>query len=246
MGFPQFPWSRYPDLAPPPDPRRRWRRRWVAVGAAVALAGLLAAGYWGVVRWIAWREKGILQKAETAFFEHDFRRAQLLLEQAVQVNPRNLDARRQLAEFYERFGSPLALARWQDAVALEPERDEARYALAGCALRLGQPLVAREALVGVSAPGREGLEFHRLAAGLALLADDRPTLEHHLAALAALEPGDARARFNLAALQLVSPDPATSAAGRAALVALARNGPLRIRATIELMRFASRTPQPEA
>ncbi len=229
-------------MARAPEPSQR-RRRWLFGGAAVL--GLLVAAYAGVVRWEAWSKHHNEQQAEAAFLEHDFQRTRLLLEQAVQVNPRDLDARRQLAEFYERADPTLALARWREAVVLEPERDEARFGLAGCALRLGEQAAAREALAGVSAPGRELIEYQRLAAGLALLTDDRAGLEHALARVAQLDPGDVRARFNLAALQFTSAAAPVAAAGRAVLVELARSGPLTIRATVELMRAGRRAPSAE-
>jgi hypothetical protein len=214
-------------------------------GAVLALGLLGLAGDWGLARWTAWREQQNLANAETAFFAHDFARTRLLLEQAVQVNPRDLDARRQLAEFYGRFNLSLALDLWREAVVLEPERDAPRLALAACALQLNQPEIARETLAYVSAVGRDSLEFHRLEAGLAMLAADRPALVQELEAMTRLDPGGLRAQFDLAALQLVSPDPVAAAQGRAELVALARGGPLCIRATLELLRSAGRSPHPE-
>ncbi len=237
----EFPWSRFPSLNPSgPD---AGRRRLIAV-AVLAVAMLGVAGYWGLRRLVAARERSNQREAEAAFLAHDFQRTQLLLEQAVQVNPRNLDSRRALAEFYERANPPLALARWREAVVLEPESDEARLGLASCALRLGDLAVAREALAGVAASGRERVEYQRLAAGLALLSDDRAALEQALTRIAQLEPGDVRARFNLANLQHTSRDARTVATGRATLVALARGGPLAIRATVELMRPCFRAPLP--
>ena len=232
-------------MGQPPTSGPQWRRWWIALAAVLTVGLLGVAGYWGVGYWTAWREKQNLAEAETAFFAHDFARTRLLLEQAVQVNPRDLEARRQLAEFYGRFNLPLALATWREAVLLEPERDEPRLALAACALQLNQPEIARETLAYVSAAGRNSLEFHRLQAGLAMMAADQPALQHELEIMTQLDPGGLRAKFDLAALQFVSPDPATAATGRAGLVALARGGPLGIRATLELLRRAGASPQPK-
>ncbi|MEI6860665.1 MAG: tetratricopeptide repeat protein [Verrucomicrobiota bacterium] len=236
----EFSWSRFPSHGSSgPSPRRR---RLILGAAFVVFA--LGAGL-GLRHWVAVSERRNAREAEAAFLDHNFQRTQMLLEQAVQVNPRNLAARRSLAEFYERANPPLALARWREAVALEPERDEARLGLAGSSLRLGEVAAAREALSGVSAAGRDTAGYQRLAAGVALLADDRPGLEAALAHIAQLEPGDLRAQFNLAATQLGSPDSRIAATGRAALIGLARSGALTIRATLELMRAAGRTPSPE-
>ncbi len=213
---------------------------------AVTLGVLGLGGWLGLRAWFGSRAQANQREVEAAFLAGDFLRARMFLEQAVQVNPRDLAARRALATFYERASPPLALERWREAVGLTPESDEARFGLANCALRLGDAATAREALAGVTEAGRATMEHQRLAAGLALLADDRPALERALARIAQLEPGDLRARFNLANLQHSSRDAPVAAIGRAALVALARGGPLAVRATIELMRPGQRAPAPDA
>jgi hypothetical protein len=212
---------------------------------AVVFVVLGLAGALGLHVWAGSRARANQREAEAAFLAGDFQRARMFLEQAVQVNPRDLAARRALAAFYERANPPLALERWREAVGLEPEKDEARFGLAGCALRLGDAAEAREALAGVSEAGRATLAHQRLAAGLALLTDDRAGLERALVRIAQLEPGDLRARFNLATLRHTSRDPPAAAAGRAELFALARGGPLAIRATIALMRPGLNSPAPE-
>jgi tetratricopeptide (TPR) repeat protein len=80
------------------------------------------------------------------------------------------------------------------------------------------------------------VDYHRLAAGIALRAGNKAVLESEVAELATLEPDNARAQFNHAAIDLRSDKPERVETARQTLVALARGKVLRIRATLELMR----------
>ncbi len=173
----------------------------------------------------AWAERG------------ELRRALLLLEQQVQVNPRSLAARRALAEFHDRLGLPPAIDQWRRVLELDPS-DESRWRLAEAALRHGDTPTARDAIVAVTAAGKRALEHQRLSAALALARGDRRAAERHLEAMAELEPDNPRFRFNLAAHRLQ--DGIGVVAARAELESLAASGPLRARAMLELMVDAPR------
>lgn len=180
-----------------------------------------------------------LRQIETFIATKDYRSAQLALEQAVQVHPKNVEARRRLADFFTQAGSPQALTVWRELVELQPDRDDDRIAWAGAALHFGALDAAREALDGVSANGRTLADYHRVAAGLALATGDKNGLAQELAALAQSDPASPRLKFNAAAIAMLSADPAESAAARATLFELARGEPLRIRATLALLRVAA-------
>jgi hypothetical protein len=212
---------------------RKWRR-WFAVGAVgvlVASVGAVMAYRFGG----RWLEERTRSRVGTYLEQQDYRRVQLTLEQAVQVSPHSLAARRALAEFYEVAGSPLAVARWQEAVNLAPHDDELRFRLAGVTLRLEGPAAARAALEGVSTEGWRTLGSQRLAAGIALAEANVGDLERALQAMTALEPENARTKIVLAGLRLRSPDPVLAAAARAQLEEIARAGTLRIHATLTLL-----------
>ena len=242
-----WPWSRFPDLAVETDvvpARSRWRA-WLGAGAVV-LAILVAAAVWLAPKFERQLAMRSLREAQEMMRQQDYRRAQLMLEQAVQTNPGDSETRRQLAKFYEEVGSARALPTWKTLAQLAPGDDANQLGLGLCAVRLGDLATAREAAEAVSAAGRGTVEYHQLAAGIALRAGNQAVLDSEIAELATLEPDNARAQFNHAAIQLTGGSPAAADGARKELVELARGKPLRIRATLELMRAAQREGTPFA
>src|SRR5471032_3286927 len=242
--MPRFhlPWSRFPDLGDVEEEAKaspvRWRL-WLGIAAGV-LALLVVAAVWLAPKFERQLAEKSLRQAQEMLRLQDYRRAQLMLEQAVQTNPGDAESRRQLARFYEDIGSPRALPSWRELVRLTPGDDTNEIGLALCALRLGDLASAREAAEAVSGVGRATVEYHRLAAGIALKAGNQVVLDSEIAELATLEPDNARAQFNHAAVELASAQPTLAEAARQELMTLARGKPLRIRATLELMRVAGR------
>jgi tetratricopeptide (TPR) repeat protein len=241
----QLPWSRFPDLGAV-EPRRPSRSYWrvIVVTAAVVLVVVVGAAVWLAPKFERALAEKSLRQAQEMLRLQDYRRAQLMLEQAVQSNPGDVEARRQLARFYGDMNSPRALPFWRELVRMTPGDDTNEIGLALCALRLGDLPTAREAAAGVTAAGRTTVEYHRLSAGIALRAGNQEVLNSEIAELATLEPDNARAQFNHAAIELASGQAGVEAEARKELVALARGKPLRIRATLELIRHAARTGLP--
>jgi hypothetical protein len=202
------------------------------MGALVlSVAGGIAIYRYGAV----WLERRTRARVQSHLEQKDYLRAQLTLEQAVQVSPHSLTARRALAEFYEVANSPLAVARWRETAALAPGDDQIRLKYASAALRLEGVAEAREALAQVSADGKSTLPYLRVAAGVALAEGKAEELERHLSAMAALEPDNSRTKLTLASLRLRSPDPDVASVARAELESIARGEKLRIHATLALL-----------
>jgi hypothetical protein len=178
-----------------------------------------------------------LATADRLLREGDLRRAQLLLEQAVQVKPGSIAAQAALGDFLDRVGAPTAAARWETLVRLSGE-DRFRWKQAASLLRLGDVGGASAVLDEVSPAGRAALEHHRVLAGIALARGDRAEVGKHLAAMVRLDAANVRSRFALAAHRLGERESAEEA--RRELEVLAREGALRARATLELMRDAPR------
>jgi len=237
------PWSRFPN--PGGEKPLLSTRSWWIAGAVCAVVVALGAGLLGP-RLVRSFQQRSLRMAQDDLRQENYRQAWLRLEQAVQSNPGDFMARRQLAQFYDEAGLPPALDAWRTLVRLEPANDDNRFGLALCALRRGDLGTARSALAGVSATGQDGTMYHRLAASVAMRSGNREELAAELAALSRLEPGNARGIFNEAALELAGGTPGQSEAARSRLEELARGGTLRIRATLELIQDASRTGKPEA
>jgi tetratricopeptide (TPR) repeat protein len=243
--MPRFhlPWSRFPDLGDVEDAKAapiRWRL-WLGIAAGL-LAVLVVAAVWLAPKFERQLAERSLREAQEMLRLQDYRRAQLMLEQAVQTNPGDNDARRELAKFYEEMGSPRALPTWRELVRLTPADDANEIGLGICALRLGDLATAQEAAAAVGPAGHATVEYHRLSAGIALKAGNQAVLDSEIAELATLEPDNARAQFNHAAIDLASANPLWQDSGRRELLALAKGRPLRIRATLELMRHAAGDP----
>lgn len=220
-----------------------WSRKilaWVVVGGVVAgVAGSLGVVV-GYPAFRHWRQERLLNAARAYLRENDYRRAELLLEQSAQIDPQNYAARRMLAGFYETVGSPLAMQVWAGLVAAEPDNAVNLQGLAAAALRLGALDKAGEALRQLQAKQPDDIEYHRLAAGLALLVRDGAGLERHLAALARFQPDNLQTRFSLAAVRLFSAQPVEQEQARVVLTELARGETFRIRATLALINDAPR------
>jgi tetratricopeptide (TPR) repeat protein len=234
-------WSRLPtagDEQPLEVERRRLRKLLISIGVVVVALG--AAALWLGPKITRRLEQRSVRQAREFLQQQDYRRAQLMLEQAVQDNPSDFETRRELAKFYQEANSARAFAAWRSLVQDDPANDENRLGLATAGLRLNDIPAARDALSGMSAAGRATAEYHRIAAGIAMRMGDQAALAAELAALASLEPDDPRAQFDHALLELASGDEARMEAARGELIKLAQAGPTRIRATLELIRDATR------
>lgn len=203
---------------------------------------MLSLGFCGVLGyWLAWprisnwRQFRNLQAAKLYEEQGDYRRALLTLEQAVQIYPDNLEAKRRLADFYERTGQRQALALWNEVARLEPGNDQNLLGLARAALRFGDRKTCRVALAQLRQSGKTGMDYYRSAAGLAILTGDNPALKENLTALNRLAPADLRVQLSLAMVRVQPADGPEAEPARAVLIQLARTDTMRIRAVIELL-----------
>jgi hypothetical protein len=112
------------------------------------------------------------------------------------------------------------------------------------ALRFGQTEVAEATVAGINVASRQEVAFHRLAAALAVALGRSQELEEHLAAIVAACPGDKQARFNLTAVRLWSGDAVAAVQAQGEMETLLDSKPVRIRAALELLKYAARTRDP--
>lgn len=221
-----------------------WKNRRVLSIGGIALAGLVLIGVVaGLVvypRYSKWRQDKLLTQAKT-FLEHeDYRSAQLLLEQAAQVDPFNYEARRSLADFYEKVGSGRALEEWEALTKAEPSNMGNFLGLASTALRMGKLDKISPALAVLEKAGYAGPEYFRVAAAFSLVKGDQAALERQLAALTQYEPNSQGARFSFACVRLFSKQEDEVAKAREALEDFARGDSIRIRASLQLIEDAPR------
>lgn len=218
-------------------------RKYLFIGGG-GLAALLIAGFFAFSAYRKIEAKN-LKRAADYIAAHDYRSAQLTLEQAVQVNPDNLEARHALAEFYTQLAPARALPLWEVLTAADPGNDDYSLGQSRAALRLNKYDIVAAALSRVSPAGQSRASFKRHKAALALATGDRQSLSLQLDELAAMEPDNARMQFNAAAASVHNADPVESGAAKIKLLELAKGQPLRIRATLQLLQVAASEPNPE-
>ncbi|MBI5424767.1 MAG: tetratricopeptide repeat protein [Opitutae bacterium] len=206
------------------------------LGIAAAVLALVA----GVAAWRWWASAEARALAKAAEFQEvgDWRRAELLLQQALDRHPGSLPAHRAYAAFLDRVNRPDAVELWRRVVALSPDDVGARLKFAAAAVRSGQFDEARRALQAVPTTAREA-EYHRLAAALALVRGDSAEARARLRSVVARAPDDARARLSLALEQLKAAAEEQER-GRQELERLSRQPATALRATLELMQDAER------
>lgn len=224
-----------------------YRKRLKYIGLSLlVMLGLGGLGWWVIwpkVR--VWQQNRGLAEAESYERHGDYRRALLALEQTIQLYPQNLEAKRRLADFLERLGQRQAIEVWKGLALTAPEDPRHLLGLAKAALRFGDVRMAQEALDRVRKAGQVNADYHRLSAGVALVARDNVALEAALTELVKAEPSNLRIQLNLAIVMIHTDDPAKVEQGRAKLVELAASDSLRIRAVVELLNdMARRWPRP--
>ncbi|HEV3409574.1 MAG TPA: hypothetical protein VG095_04735, partial [Chthoniobacterales bacterium] len=195
----------------------------VYVGAALfgLLLGFLVLNY-GPRTWRAWRESRLLRQANELLQKQDLEGATKAAQDMLRIEPDSLAAFHILADATERQNRPETVA-WRAQVArLLPHNLDAQLNLASAALRFGQLDTARRALDNVAPPDREKAAFHVVAGWLARAEGNEAAVEQHFAAAVKQEPENDLYQYNLAVIQIRSPDPEKAAAARETLERLRR------------------------
>jgi Flp pilus assembly protein TadD len=200
----------------------RWGRR---VGIVVAAVALSYGGYRG---YGIWRTQHLEKQVRQFVSAGEYQSAVLVARRLLDLNADNLTASRAMAEMAERSGRVEAV-QWRKRIAqLEPNVPANQLALIKAALGFGQTDLARHILSTVAEPARKSVDYHQLAAALALTQQDRTKAEAEFRAALALEPNNRLLALNVAALQLTSQDPANIEQGRADLAALTADAAVRL------------------
>ncbi|MBI2514303.1 MAG: hypothetical protein HYV96_20210 [Opitutae bacterium] len=190
--------------------------------AVLATLAVLALGAWaGRPAYQHWRASRALNQARAFLAQNDLAGARLALGTALRGGVTDA-ALATLADYYERGGSPEAVAVRQELWRRHPEDFVARLAWASAALRFDDRATARLALAGCTPEQKQTADYLRVAAALALLEGangEADVLLGELGARIALTP---EIRLLHATVQLRSRDPARVRAARAELQALAQ------------------------
>lgn len=236
---------------------RRWRRKfkhwWLdrsalsrEMLAVAAVTAVLGGG--GLVVWVVhkgpyrtWQQRQAMELGREAAEKGDYVKALLAFRRATQLRPDKVEMWREVAEFLSKLGSPEALVARENLVRLAPEDVTYRMALVSESLKHGDMVLATRALTELERKAVEDASFYRLAAALALALGKEAELEKHLAALAGLEPENAAARFNLAALRLWGAEKAEAEKAEEMIYELMGDDEWRVRGALEVLKRAAAT-----
>jgi hypothetical protein len=210
------------------DTFRIFRHRLQPEQIALLIAGIACGVVIGIVCFSygskfydSWRETRLLKQASTFLQQHDDNGAIRSAHQALELHRDSLPAFYILAEATEQQNRIETVA-WRAQIArLLPDKLESQLNLASAALRFGELDTARSAMERVSPDDRDKTAYHVVAGWLARAQGDEAGLEKHFAAAAKEEPGNNLYQYNLAVLQIKSPEKEISDNARATLNRLA-------------------------
>jgi lipopolysaccharide biosynthesis regulator YciM len=208
--------------------RQSWighlRRRNTIVVVLFVLAGI-AAGLiaFTVLRkgWTQWYKGRLLKQASAQLEENHLEKAEEMARRALAIDRNSLDAARLLADLTEKENLSETVT-WRAQIArLQPGLNN-QLNLASAALRFGQLDLARHALEQVPAGDRDKAAYQIVAGWLSRAEGNKAEEEKHFAAAVAQEPSNDLYKFNLAVLQIHSPDQDKVAAARTELQRLSK------------------------
>lgn len=154
----------------------------------------------------SWSEKRLLQRAITLLHEGKLSEATVTAREAVDRNAQSLPAYYLLAEATEKQNDVETVAYRAQIARLLPNDLDSQLNLASAALRFGQLDVARQALERVPPANREKASFQVVAGWLARAQGNDAEVEDRFAAAVAQEPKNDLYQFNLAVIQIHSPN----------------------------------------
>ncbi|MDQ6621879.1 MAG: hypothetical protein M3Y86_00125, partial [Verrucomicrobiota bacterium] len=154
-----------------------------------------------------WRESRLLQRASALMAKQDLEGATQAAQQMLRIRPDSLAAFQILADATEKQNRADTVA-WRAQIArLLPGNLDAQLNLTSAALRFGQLDVAARALDHIDPADRDRPAFHVVAGWLARAQGNEAAVEEHFAAAVQQEPQNDLYQYNLAVLQIRSPDP---------------------------------------
>ena len=195
--------------------------------------------------WTRWHKASLLTKAADRLEHNQLAEAETMARKALAIDANSLTAARILAESTEKQNRAETVA-WRAQIArLAPSLDN-QLNLASAALRFGQLDAARDALARVAPEEHDKAPFHVVAGWLSRAQGNIADEERHFAAAVAQEPKNDVYQFNLAVLQIRSPDPGKNAAARSQLERLSKVAQFRTESLRALLDHALRQNQNDA
>ncbi|MFN2540826.1 MAG: tetratricopeptide repeat protein [Chthoniobacterales bacterium] len=221
----------------------------IAITALAFILGTIFSRYTSEA-YNSWRQKRLLQRANlflsqaddnampTAARERTLNESMKIAKEILRIQPNSLPAYYVLAEAAEKRNLEEAVS-WRAQIArLLPHDLDSQLNLASAALRFGKLDLARRALDNVPASQLDRAAFHVVAGWLARAEGNYAEQEQQFAAAVEKEPENDLYQFNLAALQIRSPDAQKNANARATLERLSKTSAFRTGAVRALLNDA--------
>ena len=197
------------------QPRRFHQSPRFIIGAALLLVLLVAAAFLAPrakVRYTEWSANRHSRRAAEYQAKGDHEHALRSARRALEINDRNLQAIRVIAQTLEAMDSREAV-EWREKFGeVRPGDAENTLAWAQDVIRQGDTTTAGELIGELKPEHRNGAAYHDVAARVALAKRDLAAAEAHWIEAAQLDPGNDAYRLNLATLRLNSPVSGTRAA----------------------------------
>ena len=175
----------------------------------------------------SWRESRLLKSADQMLRKENYIEANRAAHEALQIKGDSLPAFYILAEATEKQNEPETVA-WRAQIArMLPHDLDSQLNLVSAALRFGQLDIARKALENVPPNDRDKAAYHVVAGWLARAQGNEADVEKHFAAAVEKEPDNDLYQFNLAVIQIRSPEEKKRVPARTTLQRLTKVGEFR-------------------
>src|SRR5437588_1240959 len=186
---------------------------YAATAAAIVLL-IILFGTYGSKLYLGWHESRLLKRATAMLEKNDFVTANRLARQVLARDGDSLPAFYILSESIEKENSEETVS-WRAQIArLQPDNIDSQLNLASAALRFGQIDLARKTLERVAPRAQNLAAFYVVAGWLARAEGNLAEQEQQFAIALNKDPRNDLYKFNLAALEIHSPDPERSAQAR--------------------------------
>ena len=205
------------------------------VGGLVGLVLLITLAVAGLHFFHQWQERHLVRVSAAYLSGGDTKAAMLTARRALQMNPKNAEAARLIAQIADRAGDKAALDWWRKVVALQPRNMEDALALVRSALRVNDLTTAEKTLDSFDDAAKQTAGYHAACGRLAETRKNAAEAESHWAKASEIDPDNLAYQFQLALIRLGSNDSAKREAAQQALERLRADPKQRTGATRALI-----------
>lgn len=189
------------------------RAKLITIALCIAVAALL---FWvGRNEFQKIQERRLVAAATAFLNKGDLRSASLSARQALQINPRDVQACEIMAQIGVTLHLPDAILWRQKIAELQPGNTQQLLELATVALKFNETFIAQQALDQVPPAERGTVKYHEAQAALAMALNQPGVAESHFQQALLLEPKNSSLQLNIATLHMLSGKPEIVAAARA-------------------------------